>query len=70
MACSHEFSVTPRKRRIIDQNLHANCWRIDVDELKWCALLAIGQCFADENVLKASDPNDVTGVRLLYLNLL
>ena len=70
MPCSHEFSVAPCKRRIIDQNLHANCWRIDIDELKRRALLAIGQCFADVNVLKASDPNDVTGARLLYLNLL
>src|SRR4030095_332362 len=38
LPCSHELSVAARKRRIVDENLHADCWRIDIDELKWRAL--------------------------------
>src|SRR5215468_2230042 len=70
MTCSNKFSVTPCERRIINQNLHANCWRIDIDELKRRALIAIGHGFTDVNVLKASDPNNVACTSLLYLNLL
>src|ERR1044071_5849984 len=42
MACSHEFSVSPCKRRIVDEYLHANCWGIDIDELKRLTFLAVG----------------------------
>src|SRR4029079_17854564 len=70
MSRSHEFSFAPCKRRIVNENMHANRRRIDVDELKRLALLAIRQRFADGNVLTASKPNDVAGSRLFYFDLL
>src|ERR1044071_4435242 len=70
MACSHKFSVAPCEGRIIDENLHANGGRIDIDELKRRAFLGVGQCFADINLLKPGDADNVTCPRLLYLNLL
>jgi hypothetical protein len=54
MSCSHELSFASREWRIVDQDMHANRWRIDIYELKRRAILAIGQRFADVNVLKAS----------------
>src|SRR5262245_17022698 len=42
MPRSHKFSVAAGKWRVVNENAHANCWRIDIDELKWRAFLAIG----------------------------
>src|SRR5207237_9788643 len=70
MPCRDKFSFAAGKRRIVDQNVHANRRRIDIHELQWRPFLAIGQRFADVNFLETSEPYDVTGGRMLYFDLL
>src|SRR5438477_6096198 len=70
MPCRDKFSFAAGKRRIVDQNVHANRWRIDIHELQWRPFLAIGQRFADINFLETSESYDVTCGRMLYFNLL
>src|SRR5213080_4032586 len=66
----NKFSVATGKRRIVDQNVHANRRRIDIHELKRRTFFAVSKGFADVNFLETSEPYDVTGGRMLYFDLL
>src|SRR5437773_8594641 len=70
MPRGNKFSVATGKRRIVDQNVHANRRRIDIHELKRRPFFAISKSFADVNLLETSEPNDVAGGRVLNFHLL
>src|SRR5439155_12954762 len=66
----NKFSVATGKRRIVDQNVHANRRGIDIYELKRRTFFAVSKTFADVNFLETSEANDVAGSRVLYFHLL
>src|SRR5207248_9880437 len=66
----NKFSVAAGKRRIVDQNVHANRRRIDIHKLKRHTFFAVSKSFADVNFLETSEADDVAGGRVLYFHLL
>src|SRR5205809_2117455 len=66
----NKFSVATGKRRIVNQNVHANRRRIDIHELKRRTFFAVSKSFADVNFLETSEANDVAGGRMFYFHLL
>src|SRR5438067_13537061 len=66
----NKFSVAAGKRRIVNQNVHANRRRIDIHELKQRTFFAVSKSFADVNFLETSEANDVASGRVLYFHLL
>src|SRR5206468_12602125 len=70
MPRGNKFSIAAGKRRIVNQNLHANRRRIDIHELKRRTFFAVSKSFADVNFLETSEANDVAGGRVLYFHLL
>src|SRR5207237_5834186 len=66
----NKFSVAAGKRRIVNQNVHANRRRIDIHELKRHTFFAVDKSFADVNSLETSEANAVAGGRVLYFQLL
>src|SRR5207249_10303047 len=70
MTRGNKFSFAPGKRRIVDQNVHANRRRIDIYELKRRTFFAISKSFANVNFLETSKANDVAAGRVLYFDLL
>src|SRR5213595_1873305 len=65
----NKFSVATGKRRIVDQNVHANRRRIDIHELKRRTFFAVSKSFADVNFFETSEA-DVAGGRVFYFHLL
>ena len=65
VARGDELPFAPGEGRVVDQNPHPDGGRIDVDKLQRRALLAIGQCFADENFLETGQADDVAGAGML-----
>src|SRR6478736_6306381 len=70
MAGGDKFSFTSGERRIIDQNSHPDCRRINVHKLQRCAFFTISQRFADKNFFKAGQPDNVTRAGMFDLDLL
>ena len=70
MPRGHKFSIPTRKRRIVYQDPHPDCRRIDIDKLQRRADLLVGQRFANVNFLEASETNDFARARVFSLNLL
>src|SRR5713101_2605149 len=70
MSRRHKFSLATGKRRVVDENVHADRRWIDIHELERYAFFAVGQGFADVNFLEAREPNDVAGGGVLYFDLL
>src|SRR5437867_5458647 len=66
----HKSSFAPGKRRVVDQNVHANRRRIDIYELKRRPFFAVCEGFADIHSLETGKPNDVAGGRVFYFHLL
>src|SRR5439155_18048968 len=66
----NKFSFAPGKRRIVDQNMHANRRRIDIYKLKRRPFFAIREGFADINFLETGQSNDVAGAGVFYFHLL
>src|SRR5205823_7014612 len=66
----NKFSFAPGKRRIVDQNMHANRRRIDIYKLKRRPFFAVCEGFADINFLETGESNDVAGGRMFYFDLL
>jgi hypothetical protein len=59
MARGEEFSFAAGQRRVVDDELHLDRGRIDVDEGHGFALLGIGEGFTDEDVFKPGEADDV-----------
>src|SRR5437764_14231243 len=70
MTGGDKLSFSSGKGRIIDQNSHSDCRRIDVHKLQRRAFLAISQRFADKNFFKAGESNDVTRTSVFDFHLL
>src|SRR5712664_4972673 len=70
MTSSHKFPVATGKWRVIHQNTHPDCGRVDVDEFQRRVFFALSQSFANVNFFEAGNSNDVPGRRFLDLDLL
>ena len=60
---------TSGEGRVVDDELHLDGGRIDVDEGNGFAFLGIGEGFADEDVLETGEADDAAGARLGDLDL-
>src|SRR5206468_9745724 len=54
----------------VNQNVHANRRRVDIDKLKRCPFFAVGEGFADINFLESGEPNNIARGCVLYFDLL
>ena len=70
MPGGNKLSFPPGEWRIVDQNSHPDCRRINIHKLQWRPFLAIGQRFADINFFKAGQSDDVTGAGVFDFDLL
>ena len=69
VARGEELAFASGERRVVDDELHLDRGRIDVDEGNGFALLGIGERFADEDVLEAGEADDVARAGLVDFDL-
>src|SRR5947207_6052806 len=70
VARGDKFSFASGKRRIVHQNAHPNCRRIDIDKLQRWSILRVGQGLADVNFFEAGQANNIASGSLFDLDLL
>src|ERR1700737_2963631 len=59
MPCGKELSFTPCQWGVVHKKIHLNGGRININKCERGSFLKIGKCFANRNLIKTGQTNDV-----------